>query len=354
MDFLPLPREKAENEDSKERQPTWLEHQWTAFKKEWVTGDSLFGTYLVVWCTGLLMRSLRTHEEIRTPNEFEDFLISRFDFKVTPRMFRDNLWIAGVVGMAYIALITIGPRIMKNHTRPMWLKPWVFAWNVFLVVFSTAGAYSVVPCIVSEIRNRMSYEVWNGQTDTYMGSVHNLMCHGAGERASRYPSQFMWLCFFCASKVPEMIDTVLLVANKKNVIFLHWFHHLTVMLFCWVSWGYQTPVGIIYAAMNYTVHSLMYAWYGLASKGLKPKRLLSQTVTVLQIVQMVFGSAMAVYVAVVEPCDNHKIPVATGLMIYGSYLYLFVQFFVNAYCRKKKLRKDPKKGTSSLESKKTK
>jgi len=353
MDFLPLPRDKkSENEVSKERQPTWLEHQWAAFKAEWVTGDTLFGAYLAVWCIGLLLRSLRTHEEIRTPNEFEDFLISRFDFKVTPQMFRDNLWIAGIVSVAYIALITIGPWMMKSRTRPMWLKPWVFAWNVFLVVFSTAGAYSIVPCIVSEIRHR--YVAGKYQSNTYADSIHNLMCHGAVERSKRYPSQYMWLCLFCASKVPEMIDTVLLVANKKNVIFLHWFHHLTVMLFCWVSWGYQTPVGIIYSGMNYTVHSLMYAWYGLASKGLKPKRLLSQTVTVLQIVQMVFGSAMAIYVAVVEPCDNHKIPIATGLFIYGSYLYLFVQFFVNAYCRKKKLRKSSKKGTSSAESKKTK
>ena len=35
---------------------------------------------------------------------------------------------------------------------------------------------------------------------------------------------------FIYSKLPELFDTVFLVLRKKPVIFLHWFHHVTVGL----------------------------------------------------------------------------------------------------------------------------
>ena len=43
----------------------------------------------------------------------------------------------------------------------------------------------------------------------------------------------MWVSFFIFSKIPELVDTVFLVLQKKPVIFLHWFHHVTVLLYCW-------------------------------------------------------------------------------------------------------------------------
>ena len=44
-----------------------------------------------------------------------------------------------------------------------------------------------------------------------------------------------------------------------QVIFLHWFHHVTVLLYCWHAYT-ATPAatGLWFAAMNYTVHSVMY------------------------------------------------------------------------------------------------
>lgn len=34
-------------------------------------------------------------------------------------------------------------------------------------------------------------------------------------------------------QVPELVDTLFIVLRKKPLIFLHWYHHITVLLFCW-------------------------------------------------------------------------------------------------------------------------
>lgn len=140
-----------------------------------------------------------------------------------------------------------------------------------------------------------------------------------------------------------MIDTFFLVAGKKKVIFLHWFHHTSVMWFCWFAWGTGTPMGVFFAMMNLTVHSIMYAWYALAAAnnwigtGLKPTKGFSQTVTIMQIIQMVLGASLTFYVLLQgDSCDNEKYVVYMALAMYSVYLILFVHFFIRAYCKKRK------------------
>ena len=34
-----------------------------------------------------------------------------------------------------------------------------------------------------------------------------------------------------------LVDTAFIIFRKHNLIFLHWYHHLTVALFCWLMYG---------------------------------------------------------------------------------------------------------------------
>ena len=54
----------------------------------------------------------------------------------------------------------------------------------------------------------------------------------------------LWVGLFIFSKLPELFDTAFLVLQKKKVIFLHWFHHTTVLLYCWHAYHNRIGPGI--------------------------------------------------------------------------------------------------------------
>lgn len=48
---------------------------------------------------------------------------------------------------------------------------------------------------------------------------------------------------FCFSKLPELIDTVFIVLRKQPLIFLHWYHHASVLVYCWFSYQDYSSTG---------------------------------------------------------------------------------------------------------------
>ena len=125
--------------------------------------------------------------------------------------------------------------------------------------------------------------------------------------------------------------------HKKKLIFLHWYHHISVLLFCWAAYAESSPTGIIYCAMNYFVHGIMYFYYFLMAVRSKPKWFKAQWITLLQIAQMVAGiivTAVGCYVLYVEqPVDCWLSPKnnSAAMVMYGSYFVLFVHFFFMRY-----------------------
>jgi hypothetical protein len=93
---------------------------------------------------------------------------------------------------------------------------------------------------------------------------------------------------FILSKIPELVDTVFLVLKRKPVIFLNWYHHITVLLFCWHSYVTEAAYGLFFIAMNYTVHAVMYGYFALMALKILPKWFPSWIITIMQISQM-FG-----------------------------------------------------------------
>lgn len=155
----------------------------------------------------------------------------------------ENLHVPAIATVLYLAMIFGGQMLMKDR-KPLPVKPLMILWNVLLAAFSIIGAYFYVPELLRVIQSK---------------GLHYEMCSFDSEITSP------WVYLFCLSKIPELVDTFWLVVRKRPVIFLHGYHHVTVMWFCWYAWGNLIENGGIFAAMNLTVHSIMYLFVTLLS-----------------------------------------------------------------------------------------
>jgi len=301
-----------------------------------VNGDIIFGAFLFLWSALVFQQAMHPLPMF----SFERWMFDGIGMpSPSPEWALQNFWVPGLCTFLYSTMLLHMPEFMKNKERPKWLKKVIFFWNIALSLGSSWAA----------IRILVSLAVVDRGGD-WTSTLHDLICDVNTVRTcGNRPIMCNYLMLFCMSKIPEMIDTLWLILGKKKVIFLHWFHHSSVMWFCWLAWAYVVPMGIIFALMNLSVHSIMYAWYALAAAdrwlavGLKPKKLFSQIVTFLQILQMILGFSLTLYVHDRKDCGNPKTVTRYALGMYGVYLILFVHFFYRAYCMKRgpALKKPP-------------
>jgi elongation of very long chain fatty acids protein 6 len=138
----------------------------------------------------------------------------------------------------------------------------------------------------------------------------------------------------------ELIDTFFILIHKKPLILLHWYHHISVLAYCWHSYVTKAPAGIVFCAMNYAVHAIMYFYYFLMAVKCKPKWFNSMYITVSQISQMVVGVIVTALSFVMSYTYGPTCHIKTennvaAFIMYGSYLLLFLQFFFKRYSAKK-------------------
>jgi len=241
----------------------------------------------------------------------------------------ENWLIPRILCFVYLGAIFAGSKFMAGR-EPIYATNIVTVWNLFLSCFSVCGLLGTAPKLLYLMQER-------GLTGSF---CQEPWAYGFG-------SSGFWVAAFIFSKPFEMVDTLWLVLRKRPVIFLHWYHHTTVMLFCWHSYASRIgSAGLWFATMNYFVHSIMYLYFALTLHGsfLASKKFqkflkgwISPLVTSLQIAQMLMGLVVLVggtWQAVSDPSSCEHLPKITavlGLGMYASYFVLFAQLFVNHY-----------------------
>merc|ERR1711972_447112 len=179
-------------------------------------------------------------------------------------------------------------------------------------------------------------------TSLWEHGLHFTMCAPAAWYATGWSGFFVAL--FIYSKIAELMDTVLLLLAGKPVIALQWWHHSTVLLYCWHSYAARIASGAWFACMNYSVHSIMYGYF--AVMGTSYRKAVSRYaiyITLLQLLQMLVGMFVTVkavlHQAAGEECHVNKTNSVLGLSMYSSYFALFFKLFVDNYCLKPKAPK---------------
>jgi elongation of very long chain fatty acids protein 6 len=144
-----------------------------------------------------------------------------------------------------------------------------------------------------------------------------------------------WTWMFVLSKLPELGDTVFIVLRKQPLIFLHWYHHITVLLYSWYSYSEYTASARWFIVMNYVVHSVMYTYYALRAMGRHPPKWLAMIITTSQLAQMVVGCLVNTWAYQImqagEECHVSLTNIKLSLTMYFSYFVLFARFFYKAY-----------------------
>ena len=207
-----------------------------------------------------------------------------------------------------------------DNRKPFDLKRVLFLWNVSLAVFSILGAVSILPWLLSAV---------------YHKGLPYTACKSPGVLN---PHICIWGFCFVLSKILEFGDTVFLILRKRPIMFLHWYHHITVLMFSWYCLGsFSTGLGHWFCSVNFFVHSIMYSYYAVVSGGVRLPPNIAQMITILQIAQMAIGITISVtiyaYRERIEDCDYVPGVVWSGLLMYLSYFILFAQYFHNRYVR---------------------
>lgn len=210
-------------------------------------------------------------------------------------------------------------------TKPWRLRNVWSLWNLALSIFSMLGVSRTVPHLIEQfLEHGFNHTICSPPESWYLKGVP-----GA------------WVSMFIFSKVPELLDTVFLVLQKKPVIFLHWFHHVTVLMFCWHAYITPTATGLYFASINFAVHSIMYFYYFLSIAG-GPLRAVARPIapliTMVQLLQMVAGASITLLAALrheEDPtsCEVDPVNYRCGLAMYLSYLLLFAMLFYDHYLR---------------------
>jgi len=247
-------------------------------------------------------------------------------------MIKNWTWVFYYCGV-YMLIIFGGQFLMQNRPR-FELRGLLVIWNSALAIFSIIGASRTAPELIHVLR--------------HYGLFHSV-CVPSYIEQDRVCGFWTWL--FVLSKLPELGDTIFIVLRKQPLIFLHWYHHITVLIYSWFSYTEYTSSARWFIVMNYCVHSVMYSYYALRAMGYKTPRFIPMIITSMQLTQMIVGCAINLwafdYLKAVNPsaCQISPININLSIAMYFSYFILFARFFYTTY-----LSPNARKGKRSYSS----
>ncbi|XP_045187615.2 elongation of very long chain fatty acids protein 6-like [Mercenaria mercenaria] len=226
-----------------------------------------------------------------------------------------------VYSAIYLVVIFSGRYVMTSRER-FDLRPYLAVWSGGLAVFSTLGALRTFPELIWAL--------------SYHGFEYSC-CNSSFLQQGNVSA--VWSFLFILSKVVELGDTLFIILRKQPLIFLHWYHHVTVLIYVWCSYLPKISTGRYFVVMNFTVHSVMYTYYTLRAMKFRLPRWISMFITCCQLAQMVVG----IFVILVSysvlsagrECVTSYTNMKYSLTMYFSYLVLFMHYFYNTYIAKK-------------------
>lgn len=238
----------------------------------------------------------------------------------------------------YLLIVFNSKRIFGNKKR----KYNAFLWNFFLFILSVAMTLGIgVPYV--------KYIFEHGWFDSvcHAATAENGYPLDSIERPLFAPSwRVFWGVIFALSKYLELYDTVtLLIKNPerdpwKMPFLLHWFHHWSVLAYCWYATYYLQPTSYIFALVNALIHSFLYYYYAMAELGYKIWW--APYLTIAQTAQMILGIYVNIYYyyqwkVLGYNCAGYQpgAMIISSAVMYAIYFYMFFKMALDRWVFKK-------------------
>uniref|UniRef100_A0A1I7XS63 Elongation of very long chain fatty acids protein n=1 Tax=Heterorhabditis bacteriophora TaxID=37862 RepID=A0A1I7XS63_HETBA len=146
-----------------------------------------------------------------------------FDARKSTVWMQNNWFHSVSLSAAYVVLLYSGQKIMAGR-KPFGLDVSLFFWNAGLAMFSILGFVRMTP-----------EWIWSWKDNSFAYSV----CTASFAQGVTG----FWTEQFALSKVAELIDTAFIVLRKRPLLFLHWYHHVTVLVYTWHAYKDHTASG---------------------------------------------------------------------------------------------------------------
>jgi len=253
------------------------------------------------------------------------------DFPLTYwRQVFGDYWSISAYTSALYVLLLFGGRWYMSHRAPFKLNKVLTVWNVGLAIMSIYAFCRVAPEFIFVMLGKNGF--------------HNTIC----EWPEHNGATAFWSWILALSKIVELGDTAFIILRRQNLLFLHWYHHVTTLMSWWVMYHWYEPVQQWYVVMNSFVHSFMYTYYALRSLKIRVPRPIAMFITTIQLLQMVAGVTVSLYSYWIMSENPANCPhrnwfgLKVSFAIYVPYTILFAKLFIDSYLVKPKKTADPK------------
>ncbi|XP_066095746.1 very long chain fatty acid elongase 3 [Saccopteryx bilineata] len=249
-------------------------------------------------------------------------LLQPYNFELFQDMspFLEEYWATSFpIALIYLLLIFVGQNYMKAR-KGFDLQGPLTLWSFCLAIFSVLGAVRTWE-FMRNVVLRDSLK----QTVCYTIFLDNLVVK-------------FWSCLFVLSKIIELGDTAFIILRKRPLIFVHWYHHSTVLVFTSFGFKNRLAAGGWFMTMNYGVHAIMYTYYTLKAAKVNPPTWFPRLITSLQILQMFMGATVVILAYIwrkEQGCHTTTEQLFWSFIIYMTYFILFAHFFYQTYVMRK-------------------
>ena len=224
--------------------------------------------------------------------------------------------------VAYLTTIFSLQYFMRSRS-PFKLKNAVLVHNLFLCLLSAAMASGVL------------IELAKVLFSSSPSPFRSTLCDPNGQ--AMHGRAGFWMYIFYVSKYYELLDTVIMVLRKRQLNFLHVYHHCIVLPLFYVYMTTGMLLQWIVVVANCTVHVAMYYYYAMSSMGKSVwwKKYITQAQIIQFIIDLTSTWPYPFLYFSSSGCSGSMRGWLFGQAVGASFFKLFSDFYVRSYRKSK-------------------